>query len=315
MLRPVPGQHLFFQRLSSKQLVETRVRDGRGETSEVPTPPVYLALPDKLSAKLARAFGKSLRVFAHTLWLSPLLIAPKFLLNLVNRQLSDMLLVVFVSIVLGFFGSLAGLIMMRLIGGARDELSADLLGPGDAHPALGPRVRPLPAAATAAELQHLVGNTVRARGSLEGGESVAQSALLHDLWFGEEKAAERVLWSADFKVETEGVTLTADLDSAPRIAGPTRPVSAHEWFQKLCAGAPLHPERDWHTPSAEAELCTLHSGDAVEICGVVARVFDAEVQPEQSVGYRHAGMQRRPVVVLEASLHHPLALHALPGER
>jgi hypothetical protein len=313
MLRLVPAQHLFFQRLSPTQLVETRVRQGRAETSQTRIPSAYLAPPGELSAKLARRFGKALRVFAHALWLSPLLIVPKFLLNFVDVLVSDGLLVLFVTVVVGFFASLAGLVLMRLIGGARDELSADLLPPARAA-ALLPNARSLPSAKSAAELQSLVGKPIVVRGSLEGGESAAQPALLHDLWLGDDASAERVAWSAAWTVEAEDVTIISDLDAAPHVIGPTRSVSAQEWFGKLWTSARLDATARWHTPDAEAELCTLHSGDSVELRGVVARVYDGEVVPEQSGGYRRSGMQRRPIVVLASSVDQPLQLRALPDK-
>ncbi len=309
----MPAQRLFFQRIGHRKLVETRVRGSRVESSELRTPQAYLAPPKKLSARLARVFGKLVRLFGHGLWLSPLLILPKAVLRFVDSLLSDMLLLVFVGIVVGFFLSLVGLVLMRLVGGTRDELVFEVVPPALAPATKVPRTLLLPKADSAAQLKHLVGSRVRVRGKLVGEETGSQPGLVHDLWLTQTGKAERVVWSSPWTLEADGVLVVADLDAAPELHAPTRDVGAQEWFSRLTTdrGGRLGAGSQWQRPEADAQLSTLHDGDDVEISGVVARVSEEAAPEEDGVGYRQRGMSLRPIVTIEASLNSAVRIDKL----
>ncbi len=301
----MPAHRLFFQRLGPHKLIETRVRGDQLEKSELGTPKAYLAPPTQLSARLATLFGKLVRLFGHGLWLSPLLILPKAVLRFVDSLLSDVLLLVFVGIVVGFFASLVGLVLMRLIGGTRDELVFDVVPPELAAGVKAPRTLLLPKSDSAAQLRHLVGSRVRVRGHLVGNESGAEPGLMHDLWLTETGKAERVVWSVPWTLEADGVLVVADLDAAPELHAPTRKVGAQEWFDRLVTNhaSSLDASAKWRTPGTDAQLSTLNNGDRVELRGVIAQVSEEAQQEEDGVGYRKRGMSLRPVVKIEASLN------------
>ncbi|MEZ4224462.1 MAG: hypothetical protein R3B13_26165 [Polyangiaceae bacterium] len=306
---------LFLQRYDAERLVETRVRGDRSEASEIPTPREYLALPTGLPARLARAFAALLRVFAYGLWLCPLLLVPKALLNWVDPLLSDGVLIGFVLWILGFFSSLSGLVLMRLLGGARDELRSAPILPDSKRLPPGAGVAALPPGSDLNQWQTRIGQPARLRGTVIAGAPRGDLAVARDLALQAETHVERLVWTTEFRIESDAGLLELEFESAPVLLAPRQAVSPAEWFPRLTAHTRILPPAsvELRAAPADATLCGISDGDTVDVRGVLGRVTEEEVAAAGASGYRATAGEKRRLLVMRSELGAPVVLERIAG--
>ncbi len=329
MLGAVAAPVVVVQRIDEKLCEETVARPGVAEHSaRRATPGAYLVLASPRAAKLARTFEGLLRWVSLALWLSPLLLIPKFAFNFVDPRLSDGVTLLFVALVIAFFSTLAAFVLFRLITGAKEEQAHRVLPPFS-EPELTETAARLPAAEAdgrvrADTLRPLIGQRVRARGVLVARDASARE-VLRDTWTEGNGGWDRMVTMFDCALDTGGIPLRLDLDRAPLVVADKMADDAHTRFRALPTGlqdALAKSGADsWMKNHLDAATVTLREGDEVEISGLVHAVLedagDLMKRGESfsdPAAYRAAPMERAGLV-LRSTDSEPLIIRRAPTRR
>ena len=318
---------VIVQRLTPKRCEQVSVAEGLAPAAEErATPPAYLELASPLAAKLARLFERSLRWVSVALWLSPLLLVPKAMFNVVDPRLSDAVTLLFVALVLGFFSILISFIVFRLVTGSVEEQEHVVLVPFT-EPKTRPRAARIPRQQVsghmrADSLRPLVGKRIRVRGVLTAFDRSA-GEVLRDSWAEDGEGYSRMLLTRDAAVETAMVPVRLDLSVPPLVVAEAMDDEAHARFRALPERAQelLAPRgKDaWLREHLDASTVMLRDGDEIEVEGWVDSVLEDASDLISASGPRsvpsayRAAPQGQAGLVLRSTATEPMILRRVAG--